>query len=594
MRTTMKALLPGLVLFTVMLLPGIAPADPGNQYCVTPPFITAGIKPNLLLLMDNSASMFDLAYADKGTSTRTPTYCYDDTYSDAGGNIYAGYFYPGGVDASGNTIPPKYYDFDIATGVFTEIGSFPAAASCTYYVENKYCIATDNATPKRVTKFSASGNYLNWLTASKFDIQKKILTGGKYDGNNLVAESRGCVGRGFIKQPLSSNSGNYVEGGTNTKTDIVIQVKGASTSFDETAPSQGGQTHLYFYYGSGTPLNSAICKTAIGHLTDGTSMSGTDRDDVLACIGASDGDVDLSGKKKQIFNQSLQECWQYNKNSPPSIQGSDYLSVKKFCSDVYNLRDSDHGPLAFNPASDIKVGDADLLCSDNYVGGCYSGARNVAALNSAPAGPFDFLLPKSASAAAPPAGNFQFSSSTHSAAESAGSAVLTVTRTGGDQGAVNVTYTTSNGTATAGSDYTATSGTLAFVNKQLSKTITVPVTNDATTESSETFKVTLTGVSDGLLGSPVEAVVTILDDDGAPSVGSIALSAAAYSVSEGGGTGDHHGEADRRQCRRGQRDLRHQQRHRQCRHPLHRYQRHSLLGQRRCCQQNLHRADRQQ
>ena len=190
-----------------LLLPLPALADPGNEYCVTPPFITAGIQPNLLLLMDNSASMFDLAYADKGTATRTPTYCYDNTYSDASGTEpYAGYFETG-----------SYYDFNITTGVFEKINTFPASGSCTYYIANKYCIAVDNATPKRVTKFSASGNYLNWLTASKFDIQKKILTGGKYEGGNLVAESRGCVGRGFIKQPLSTNSGNYVEGGTNTR-----------------------------------------------------------------------------------------------------------------------------------------------------------------------------------------------------------------------------------------------------------------------------------------------------------------------------------------------------------------------------------------
>jgi type IV pilus assembly protein PilY1 len=63
-----------------------------------------------------------------------------------------------------------------------------------------------------VSRFIAKGNYLNWLTASKFDVQKHILTGGKYDGGagELVSESRGCVGRRFIKEALTAD---YVEEG---------------------------------------------------------------------------------------------------------------------------------------------------------------------------------------------------------------------------------------------------------------------------------------------------------------------------------------------------------------------------------------------
>ena len=83
-----------------------------------------------------------------------------------------------------------------------------------------------------------------------------------------------------------------------------------------------------------------------------------------------------------------------------------------------------------------------------------------------------------------------------------------------------------------------------------------------TTERNETFKVTLAQFNAGSLGAPVDAIVTILDDDGAPPVGSIALSAAAYSVSEGAGSGDHNRDPDRRQRRGGQRHLLHRRRHR--------------------------------
>ena len=82
MRTEIRNSLLLTLLLVFLCAPSMVQADPGNQYCVTPPFITAGIQPNLLLMMDNSASMFDLAYADKGTVTRTPTYCYDNTFSE--------------------------------------------------------------------------------------------------------------------------------------------------------------------------------------------------------------------------------------------------------------------------------------------------------------------------------------------------------------------------------------------------------------------------------------------------------------------------------------------------------------------------------
>jgi len=60
--------------------------------------------------------------------------------------------------------------------------------------------------PSKVNAFAARGNYLNWLTSSKLDVQKQILTGGKYDTSSgkFISESRGCVGRRFLKEALSS------------------------------------------------------------------------------------------------------------------------------------------------------------------------------------------------------------------------------------------------------------------------------------------------------------------------------------------------------------------------------------------------------
>ena len=58
-------------------------------------------------------------------------------------------------------------------------------------------------------------------------------------------------------------------------------------------------------------------------------------------------------------------------------------------------------------------------------------------------------------------------------------------------GTVTVDYATSDGTAAAGEDYTATSGTLTFANGESSKTISVPLLDDAVDEGEETFTLTL-------------------------------------------------------------------------------------------------------
>ena len=61
--------------------------------------------------------------------------------------------------------------------------------------------------------------------------------------------------------------------------------------------------------------------------------------------------------------------------------------------------------------------------------------------------------------------------------------------------AVTVDYATADGTATAGSDYTATSGTLTFQPGETSKTVSVPITDDAVEDGGEILTLTLSGAS---------------------------------------------------------------------------------------------------
>jgi len=120
------------------------------------------------------------------------------------------------------------------------------------------------------------------------------------------------------------------------------------------------------------------------------------------------------------------------------------------------------------------------------------------------------------------AGTLQFSASTFSVNESAGTVTITVTRAAGSDNAVSATITSSNGTATAGTDFTAVSTAVNFAAGDVApKTITVPITNDLDTENDETFTVTLAGATGGAaIGSIPTATITIQDNDpAAPTVG---------------------------------------------------------------------------
>ncbi|MFT3706940.1 MAG: Calx-beta domain-containing protein [Archangium sp.] len=130
-----------------------------------------------------------------------------------------------------------------------------------------------------------------------------------------------------------------------------------------------------------------------------------------------------------------------------------------------------------------------------------------------------------------PAGTLGLSASTYSAAENAGPIVVTVRRTGGSNGAVSVQYATSNGTATAGSDYTAASGTLSWANGDVAdKTFNIALSNDTTFEGDETINVTLSNVVGATLGAS-SAVATIVEDD-SPSAGTLSFNVTTQTVTE--------------------------------------------------------------
>ena len=115
----------------------------------------------------------------------------------------------------------------------------------------------------------------------------------------------------------------------------------------------------------------------------------------------------------------------------------------------------------------------------------------------------------------PEAGTLQFETSTFTVDEFEGAVPeVTVIRTGGAKGAISATFTTSDGTATAGSDYQALNTTVFFPDgEQGAQIVSIPVTPDLLAELDETVNMTLSEPGGcGALGARKTAVMTILDN----------------------------------------------------------------------------------
>lgn len=113
-----------------------------------------------------------------------------------------------------------------------------------------------------------------------------------------------------------------------------------------------------------------------------------------------------------------------------------------------------------------------------------------------------------------------------------------VKRVGGSLGAVSVNYATGNGTATAGADYTAATGTLSWANGDTGdKFFTVSPLYDTAYEGDETVNLTLSNPTGGAVLTPQSTNnLIILDNDLPPAAGSLQFSVPSYGVGEGAGT----------------------------------------------------------
>jgi len=168
----------------------------------------------------------------------------------------------------------------------------------------------------------------------------------------------------------------------------------------------------------------------------------------------------------------------------------------------------------------------------------FSGTKSFAVALSAPSAGGAISSPGTATVAiagdaSMPVGTLMLSTASNSVAQNAGSVTVTVDRTGGSSGAVAVTYGEVNGSAVAGTDYTATSGTLTWAAGDATpKSFSVPISNANPFSGSKSFTIDLSNPTGGAaLGTPNTAGVSIAGDAVA-AVGAVQLSASGYSVAQ--------------------------------------------------------------
>src|SRR5262249_5883712 len=114
-----------------------------------------------------------------------------------------------------------------------------------------------------------------------------------------------------------------------------------------------------------------------------------------------------------------------------------------------------------------------------------------------------------------PQPSIQFSSTTYNVNRTGGSATIILTRTGGVDGSVTVSFNTTRGSATPSVDYTDTTGTLTFGPGDRSpKTLTIPILNNISPNGNKTVALSLNVLAgNARAGTPSTATLTIIDNN---------------------------------------------------------------------------------
>ncbi len=194
---------------SIAAVPASLSGATNSQYACVPPFISQSAKPNIHFVLDITGSMKSHPYVRA-----------DGTYYPETG--YWGYFKQ-----------DMYYRYDVSAN--------------TYWQENSACTNSD----KIGSHGCVSGRLLNYVTSNKYDIMRKILTGGRIlaadatvlehdlstTDSNISNESttncdfdNGTVGKVIISSPNPTSSVTTISS-SSTSIRITVALAGSKATF---------------------------------------------------------------------------------------------------------------------------------------------------------------------------------------------------------------------------------------------------------------------------------------------------------------------------------------------------------------------------
>ena len=191
-----------------------------------------------------------------------------------------------------------------------------------------------------------------------------ILTGGKYDTASglMVMESRGCLGRRFIKKIgilKATNSDPYY---------LTLGIRQPETG--EKTDAADDTTRIEIFEITSTGFDYDACQQALTELSKDVPILGQLYGYVEDCMGYSNAHS-VEANSMSAFNHSLQECWYYKKFGHWQNGAGTVSSLKNDCEKIYAT------PIA--PES-ITWDDKGYVCYgqygpkdpyDGYVGRCW-------------------------------------------------------------------------------------------------------------------------------------------------------------------------------------------------------------------------------
>jgi hypothetical protein len=374
--------------------------------------------------------------------------------------------------------------------------------------------------------FTISGNTVHGIQSSAATgsamsgIQFALLVSNGSVTNNVISDIKNISASGtgaFGMQISSSSAGSNVTIANNFVTDVATNGLATvnSNGFGMMFNGSGGGYNVYF--------NSVNMNT---NQTAGTVSAAINVNTTFATAGALNvrnnifANTQTTGTRYAVYSTAAASVF-------AAISYNDYLAQNiGFIGGSARATLADWQTATTQDANSVAV-DPLFMSSSNLHLQSGSPVRNLAVAGTGIAtdidgdprdGTPDMGADETTFVGVP--GSLQFSSATYSTGEGAGTATITVTRTGGSDGTVGVNYATSNGTATGGAscapgvDFVNTSGTLTFLNGVTSQTFNVTLCNDATDEPDETINYGLSNATGGAtIGTPSTAVQTIVDDD---------------------------------------------------------------------------------